>query len=350
MKIRQLLSSKFKPVDKKIFSIIVPVYNGEGTIERTLASFISNKDYIKEVIIINDASTDRTLKVVEKFNKSNFFPIWVHSNTRRQGPGFSRKEGILIATAPWITFVDADDCLTASSLRYVYERINGNDDLVLVHSKTIYYESGNFVSENIAFSDTSCGGNFYRREYLINNKLYPHDDLFMSEDEYFNEKVMYFISYCDKGDKDNLGRYDYPVYEVHHDIDDGLSFALDNWVDYCCKYHLLYKQYLTDYFIQNEEMVDVLCQDYIDNIIFCFFLCEGLSLDEEEEFEFTDCIPYFQKAIQYFEKTFGKPRQEIIDTFYNNEKSTRTIHESACSSVGFQFENQENFGDFIRSL
>lgn len=42
----------------KIFSIVIPVYNGEKTIQRTLASLISSKDYIKEIIIVDDHSAD----------------------------------------------------------------------------------------------------------------------------------------------------------------------------------------------------------------------------------------------------------------------------------------------------
>ena len=350
MKIGQILSNKFKQSHTNIFSIIIPVYNGEDTIERTLASLISNKDYIKEVIIVNDKSTDGTLKKIREFQGYGFFPIYVYSNVMRRGPGYSRKVGIEYAKAPWITFVDADDCLTASSLRYVYDHISDNDDLVLVHSKTIYYESGSFVAENVAYSDTSCGGNFYRREYLIENNLYPHDDLFMSEDEYFNEKVMYYISYCDKTDKDNLGRFDYPVYEVHHDIDDGLSFALDNWSDYCCKYHLLYKQYLTDYFIEYDDMKDILYEDYINNFIFCFFLCEGLVLDDDVEFEMEDGEVCFREAIEYFERVFKQPRQKLIYYYYNNQETIDSLLESAFSSVGFEFENHIEFGDFISNL
>lgn len=350
MNIRQILSNKFKQSNTDIFSIIIPVYNGENTIERTLASLISNKDYIKEVIIVNDRSTDGTLKKVREFQGYGFFPINVYSNVERRGPGYSRKVGIEYAKAPWITFVDADDCLTASSLKYVYDNIADNDDLVLVHSKTIYYESGSFVAENVDYSDTSCGGNFYRREYIIENNLYPHDDLFMSEDEYFNEKVMYYISYCDKTDKDNLGRFDYPVYEVHHDIDDGLSFALDNWSDYCCKYHLLYKQYLTDYFINYNHMKEILYDDYISNFIFCFFLYEGLILDDDEEFGIDDGKIYFKQSIEYFERVFDQPRQELINFYYNNKEYVDALLESAFDSIGFEFINYIEFGDFVNSL
>ena len=52
---------------EKIFSIIVPVRDAEKTIERTLASFISNKDFIKEVIIVDDICEDGTIDIVKSY-------------------------------------------------------------------------------------------------------------------------------------------------------------------------------------------------------------------------------------------------------------------------------------------
>ena len=123
---------------KKIFSIIVPVYNGKKTLERTLASFISNKDYIKDVIIVDDCSTDGTKSVVDKWKGYQFFGIIYHRNESNVGPGVSRKKGIELAKSEWITFVDADDCLTAGCLKYVYENIVDNKDLVILHSQSIF--------------------------------------------------------------------------------------------------------------------------------------------------------------------------------------------------------------------
>ena len=63
----------------------------------------------------------------------------------------------------------------------------------------------------------------------------PHNILRMAEDEYFNLLIEMFINHVDG--QSVISYYDYPVYEVHHDFDDGNSFAIDNWTDYAIKYH-----------------------------------------------------------------------------------------------------------------
>ena len=247
---------------KKIFSVVIPVYNGEKTIERALASLISNKEYIRDIIIVDDCCTDKTKSVVSKYDISEFLPIKYIRNNSRSGTSYSRKTGMESADGEWITFIDADDCLTAGSLKYVYDLIMDNKSIKILHCQTVYYESGTFNSESINYSDTSCGGNFYNLKFLTDNNLYPHDTLPLVEDQYFNEKIMYFIDFCYNNDKDIVGHFDYPVYEVHHDIDIEKSFAIRNWEDYCCKYRLLYKQYLVDDYIafptQNKDLYEML--------------------------------------------------------------------------------------------
>lgn len=335
--------------NKKIFSIVVPVYNAEKTIERTLSSFISSKDYIHEVILVNDKSTDTTFDKVEIFQK--FFQIIIVDNIGNHNPSAARRTGLIRATGDWITFVDSDDCLTFSSLRYVYKRIIENDNLLLLHCQSIYYESGNFNINSIGHSDTSCGGNFYNRKYLIRNRLYPHETLYLTEDEYFNEKVIKYITYCDIFSNDfSIEHYDYPVYEVHHDIEDGFSFAMRNWCDYLCRYRLLYKEYLTEDFIQYPHMKNILLKEFCDNIIFCFFLCQGLILDDDFEFNIEDNIQYFKRAITYFINSFNEEIDYLISYYNDNIENTNNILLSAKSSTGIEFESFIQFDTFVTEL
>lgn len=330
--------------EKKIFSVVVPVYNAEKTIERTLASFISNKDYIHEVILVNDGTDDFTFDIIEPFRR--FYNIKVISNTCGKGAGLARKTGLLEATGDWITFVDSDDCLTPTSLMYVYKELQENDNVVLLHSQTIYYESGSFDSATISHSDLSCGGNFYDRQYLIDNQLFPHDNLAMAEDEYFNELVIKHICYYDQ--EKVFVHYHYPVYEVHHDTDQGLSFALRNWIDYCCKYHLLCREFITERFISDNKLKPVLLEEYMDSFIFCYLLSQGLLLDDDVSFRISEDTKPFKRALDYYKKTFGKNERNL--TRYYNSISIKSLLESAYSTIGFEFGLSIEFDDFIRLL
>lgn len=92
---------------RKKISVIVPVYNIEGYIERCLKS-IQKQTYPRfEVIIIDDGSTDNSLLLCQKFAKKyrNFRVI----SQKNQGLSAARNAGIKQATGNFLAFVDGDD-------------------------------------------------------------------------------------------------------------------------------------------------------------------------------------------------------------------------------------------------
>lgn len=92
---------------RKKISVIVPVYNIEGYIERCLKS-IQKQTYPRfEVIIIDDGSTDNSLLLCQKFAKKyrNFRVI----SQKNQGLSAARNTGIKQATGDFLAFVDGDD-------------------------------------------------------------------------------------------------------------------------------------------------------------------------------------------------------------------------------------------------
>lgn len=92
-----------------LISIIIPAYNAEKTIERCLESVCLQKDIerIKEVLIIDDGSTDSTSEIVERFVKiDSRFKLIKKENG---GVSSARNEGIRQATGEYIIFCDSDD-------------------------------------------------------------------------------------------------------------------------------------------------------------------------------------------------------------------------------------------------
>ena len=81
-------------------SIIVPAYNEENTILKLLNKVIKTKIYIKkEIIVINDGSTDNTLKIVEEYIIKNEKKIKIKLiNKKNGGKGSAVKLGIKVST------------------------------------------------------------------------------------------------------------------------------------------------------------------------------------------------------------------------------------------------------------
>lgn len=105
------------------FSIIIPAYNSEKFIENCLNSIFSQTYKNVEIIVINDCSTDNTLKVLEGYEQIKVFSTPVNS---RQGA--ARNVGIEHCTGDYVLFVDSDDTLYDSEvLSKIADKINNTN-------------------------------------------------------------------------------------------------------------------------------------------------------------------------------------------------------------------------------
>ena len=96
-------------------SIIIAIYNAEKYIKQCLDSILSQTYKNIEVLCINDASSDKSAKIIKEYtNKYSF--IKLYENSQNLGPGASRNIGIRNANGKFIHFIDADDFLTDNSL------------------------------------------------------------------------------------------------------------------------------------------------------------------------------------------------------------------------------------------
>lgn len=89
-----------------LVSIIIPVYNEENFIQEILKKISEVKNIKKEIIIVNDCSTDSTVKILET-NCLGLYDKIIH-NKKNMGKGFSVREGIKSATGEIILIQDAD--------------------------------------------------------------------------------------------------------------------------------------------------------------------------------------------------------------------------------------------------
>jgi len=84
-------------------SVIIPVYNEERTIP-SLVEIIRTWGKAKEILVVNDGSTDKTLQAIEQFKHQ----ITIHSRKQNKGKGYSMAEGVRRATGDLIMFMDGD--------------------------------------------------------------------------------------------------------------------------------------------------------------------------------------------------------------------------------------------------
>ena len=90
-----------------IFSIIVPVFNEEKTILAILNQLkdVNFRKFKKEIIVINDGSTDNTKNLL---NKHKDLYNFLYTNEKNEGKGSAVRLGLKNATGEYIVFQDAD--------------------------------------------------------------------------------------------------------------------------------------------------------------------------------------------------------------------------------------------------
>ena len=118
---------------KKI-SIIIPVYNSGKYLKQCLLSICKQRLENIEIIIIDDKSTDNSLKIANYFLKKFKF-IKIIINKINVGPSISRNKAINIAKGEYLLFVDSDDYLTDGSIPHIVKKLkNRNIDYLFIRS------------------------------------------------------------------------------------------------------------------------------------------------------------------------------------------------------------------------
>jgi len=101
-----------------MISIIVPVYNAEKYLNRCIDSILKQTFTDLEIILVDDGSTDDSLKICEEYQKQDDRIIVIHKDNR--GSTSARKAGVRIAKGAYIAFVDSDDWLELEMYETLY--------------------------------------------------------------------------------------------------------------------------------------------------------------------------------------------------------------------------------------
>ena len=186
---------------KKI-SIIMPVYNDENLLDKSIKSFLKQTLTDVELICVNDGSTDNSLDVLNEFSK-NHDSIKILSQTN-QGSGKARNYGISHATGEYIGFLDADDFfIDEDCLEKLYHVASKNDALMVTGNIKLvddkdefspftyleYYEDYKVIKPEEYGIPWSFYKNIYKTSFIQeNNIIFP--DLIRGQDPVFLAEIL----------------------------------------------------------------------------------------------------------------------------------------------------------------
>lgn len=122
-------------------SIIIPVYNVENYLEQCLSSVVKQTFKNTEIILLNDGSTDGSLRICRKYEKMDGRVI-VCSHENR-GLGETRNRGIAMAKGEYLFFADSDDYLGKDYVESLYKKaVKTGADVVQGESIMIFEGDG----------------------------------------------------------------------------------------------------------------------------------------------------------------------------------------------------------------
>jgi len=202
-------------------SIIVPIYNTAPYLKQCFDSLLA-VNFNKELILINDGSSDNSLDIIKPYLKKYPKEI-ILIDKKNEGLSEARNEGIRRASGEYISFIDSDDFVDTKKYEtFIDFALNSKADICFadgrlyegeLHNKLLsrkfYFKNKNnkklltglkYLEDSIRLSslrpESPLG--IYKKNFLVNNNLFFKSRIIYEDDLFFfsvlcvAKKVIYF--------------------------------------------------------------------------------------------------------------------------------------------------------------
>ncbi len=200
-------------------SVVIPVHNSEQYIDECLSSILRQTMSEYEIILVENGSIDYSAAICKRYAERFEFIKYIQLGN--VGVSVARNEGIKAARGEWITFLDSDDCLLPNALSIFQECIREETEILLtgysnkMEQKEVKTEDLNpkNISPDLlacgvlqfgkyrkeiqretaidSYNNWACWSKYFRRSFLIKNKIQFPEGIRLSEDTAFC-----FQAYC----------------------------------------------------------------------------------------------------------------------------------------------------------
>lgn len=210
-----------------LISIIIPVYNVEKYVDKTIISVINQiyKNY--ELIIVDDGSPDKSIDVIEGIlvNSDCNYNIFHKENG---GLSDARNFGVNKANGEWIYFLDSDDVIQPDTLEYMIKAINETEKKINIVSSSFQrvilgdeFKKCSYDKGIVYLSKNEMQFNFLLRKNrilapgaLINMNWYKHNNFIFTKIAYSEDQLFLWnmFQYIDEG----IAYIQKPLYNYLH--------------------------------------------------------------------------------------------------------------------------------------
>lgn len=156
--------------DGPLVSVVVPVYNVEKYLERCVDSLLKQTYQNLEIILVDDGSTDGSLKIMEKYAQEDD-RIHLVQHEKNRGLFQARITGSEAAHGKYIAFVDSDDYVSLDYYRLLVRQAqNTGADIVIGQTVFEKADHSKIIKNlhNACFNFNTLNGTAVKKAFLVN--------------------------------------------------------------------------------------------------------------------------------------------------------------------------------------
>ena len=223
------------------FSIIIPVYNADNTVERCVESIIANQFTETEIILVDDCSEDNSWIVCQELSEKYKSVTALH-NDKNHGVSFTRNRGLDYATGKYILFVDSDDWVESGYIAAFCEVIEKYSPLFVICGYVNHDEKMNASVDEYLWNDfekvrccdlkreieriyndnllQQLWNKVFLREIIENNRIRFDENISVGED------LRFILNYIRLGDVEEAFLINRPLYHYMRDQAGSLMYQV----------------------------------------------------------------------------------------------------------------------------
>lgn len=130
--------------DSTNVSIVIPCYNKADTIAKSIESAITQTCKPKEIVIVDDGSTDNSVEIIQKYTADNIILI----QQKNSGVAIARNNGILKTTSTYVCCLDSDDQIAPKFLEVCKKELDNNRSVGIAYTGLLLLNKGGQTSQN----------------------------------------------------------------------------------------------------------------------------------------------------------------------------------------------------------
>lgn len=317
------------------FSIIVPMHNIDTYIYECLQSILNQNFYNFEIIAVDDASTDNTVKICRMLEIQTQ-RLRIIELSEQRGVSYARNVGLRAAEGTYILFCDGDDIWidNYNILYQLFELISKNKPDIILSS--MYYrlyknglkqETKHIVENELDYQEIlkkvvsnedwswAIWKNIYRKKTIINNNIFFEEGITCSEDGIWLMRLLLNVtSVC-------FFSHPFYIYRVEREGSAMNTLPLKKWKDSL----VISEKTIKDISLKNENALikSIICR-IINGCFNGLYEIKYFNKQEKEDaFIFLQNCSFWnyaytkkQKLMMYFKKLFGAKATIYFLVFY----------------------------------